>query len=142
MESTKEDPAISTLNSQTHPLLSDQDSRPPTPGSTEQDAIASSFIQVPTMERPSTTANSVGTNQAGSTSAESRAQNTEQGQQPKSPSSPSKESKVSLSRDIQLLSEDPFGSEQSKALFDAIDELRTCGAGQDLELPQVSHSSS
>jgi hypothetical protein len=38
-----------------------------------------------------------------------------------------------------LLSKDPFGSESSKLLFDAIDRLRDCGAGQDLELPQVSH---
>jgi hypothetical protein len=66
----------------------------------------------------------------------------DQGQQPKSPSPPSNESKVSLTEDIQLLTEDPFSSEQSKALFDAIDELRICGAGQDLDLPQVSHHSS
>lgn len=36
-----------------------------------------------------------------------------------------------------LLAEDPFGSDESKLLFDAIDQLRSCGAGQDLDLPQV-----
>lgn len=36
-----------------------------------------------------------------------------------------------------LLADDPFGSEYSKLLFEAIDRLRTCGAGQDLDLPQV-----
>ncbi len=36
-----------------------------------------------------------------------------------------------------LLAEDPFRTEKSKRLFEAIDELRRCGAGQDLELPQV-----
>lgn len=142
MESTKEDTAMGTLDSPTHPLLSDQDSRPPTSGSIEEDALATSSIRVPTAERPSTAANSVSTEQAGSTSTESRTQSTNQGQQPKSPSSSSNESNVSPTKDIQLLSEDPFGSEQSKALFDAIDELRKCGAGQDLDLPQVSHCGS
>jgi hypothetical protein len=36
-----------------------------------------------------------------------------------------------------LLAEDPFLSGDSKLLFEAIDELRKCGAGQDLDLPQV-----
>jgi len=36
-----------------------------------------------------------------------------------------------------LLDDDPFSSEASKRLFDAIDELRRCGVGQDLDLPQV-----
>jgi hypothetical protein len=36
-----------------------------------------------------------------------------------------------------LLAEDPFLSDDSKLLFEAIDELRKCGAGQDLDLPQV-----
>lgn len=142
MESTKEDPAMGTPDSPTHPLLSDQDSRPPTSSSKEQDASASSSIRVPTAERPSGSTNSVGTKQAGSASAESQTQSTDQGQQPKPPSSSSKESKDSSTKDVPLLSEDPFGSEQSKALFDAIDELRICGAGQDLDLPQVSYSGS
>ncbi|CZR66635.1 uncharacterized protein PAC_16536 [Phialocephala subalpina] len=128
---------MGTPDSPTHPLLSDQDSRPPTSSSTEQDASASSSIRVPTTERPSGSTNSVGTKQAGSASAESKTQSTDQGQQPKPPSSSSKESKDSSTKDVQLLSEDPFGSEQSKALFDAIDELRICGAGQDLDLPQL-----
>ena len=37
----------------------------------------------------------------------------------------------------ELLDKDPFGNEKSKKLFEAIDELRSCGAGQDIALPQV-----
>jgi hypothetical protein len=140
MESTKEDPARGTPDHPTHSLLSDQDSRRPASISKVENALTSSSIRVPTTERLSTTANTVDTKQAGSTSAERRTQNTDQGQQP--PSSSSNESNVSLTEDVQLLSEDPFSSEQSRALFDAIDELRICGAGQDLDLPQVSHHSS
>jgi hypothetical protein len=140
MESTKEDPARRTPDHPTHSLLSDQDSRRPASSSRVENALTSSSIRVPTTERLSTTANTVDTKQAGSTSAERRTQNTDQGQQP--PSSSSNESNVSLTEDVQLLSEDPFSSEQSRALFDAIDELRICGAGQDLDLPQVSHHSS
>jgi hypothetical protein len=142
MASTKGDPKMGTPDNPTYPLLSDQDPRPPTPSSTEQDASASSSIRVSTTDQPSTAANPVGTKQAGSTSTESRTQSIDQGQQPKSPSSSSKDPKDSSTKDIQLLSEDPFASEQSKALFDAIDELRICGAGQDLDLPQVSHCGS
>ena len=36
-----------------------------------------------------------------------------------------------------LLSSDPFDSEESRRLFDAIDDLRECGAGQHLDIPQV-----
>jgi len=36
-----------------------------------------------------------------------------------------------------LLADDPFVTGESKLLFEAIDELRRCGAGQDLHLPQV-----
>ncbi|KFX86692.1 hypothetical protein V490_08938 [Pseudogymnoascus sp. VKM F-3557] len=36
-----------------------------------------------------------------------------------------------------LLHDDPFSSETSKQLFNAIDELRKCGAGQILDLPQL-----
>jgi hypothetical protein len=36
-----------------------------------------------------------------------------------------------------ILSEDPFSSDASKQLFDAINELRRCGAGVNLNLPQV-----
>src|SRR5882762_10015863 len=133
MESTKEDPARGTPDRPTHSLLSDQDSRRPASSSRVENALTSSSIRVPTTERLSTTANTVDTKQAGSTSAERRTQNTDQGQQP--PSSSSNESNVSLTEDVQLLSEDPFSSEQSRALFDAIDELRICGAGQDLDLP-------
>lgn len=39
-----------------------------------------------------------------------------------------------------LLHDDPFSSETSKQLFNAIDELRKCGAGQILDLPQVCAS--
>ena len=36
-----------------------------------------------------------------------------------------------------LLSEDPFKSEQSQKLFEAIDELRSCGANHHVDLPEV-----
>jgi hypothetical protein len=36
-----------------------------------------------------------------------------------------------------LLAEDPFSSGESKLLFEAIDQLRSNGAGQELALPQV-----
>jgi hypothetical protein len=36
-----------------------------------------------------------------------------------------------------LLAQDPFVSDDSKLLFEAIDEMRKCGAGKDLDLPQV-----
>ncbi|KAF4637832.1 hypothetical protein G7Y89_g237 [Cudoniella acicularis] len=36
-----------------------------------------------------------------------------------------------------ILSEDPFSNESSRILFDSIDQLRRCGAGQDLDLPQL-----
>ncbi|EPE35352.1 P-loop containing nucleoside triphosphate hydrolase [Glarea lozoyensis ATCC 20868] len=36
-----------------------------------------------------------------------------------------------------ILSNDPFSSESSRILFESIDELRRCGAGQDLDLPQL-----
>jgi len=38
-----------------------------------------------------------------------------------------------------LLAEDPFGSGESKLLFEAIDKLRSRGAGQVLGLPQVCY---
>ena len=91
------------------------------------------------MERHLTATTSIGTKQAGITSAESQTQSVDQEEHSKSPNATSKESKDSSAKKVQLLDEDPFGSTQSKALFDAIDELRICGAGQDLDLPQVSH---
>lgn len=36
-----------------------------------------------------------------------------------------------------LLSEDAFNNQHSRELFEAIDELRGCGANQDIELPEV-----
>ena len=36
-----------------------------------------------------------------------------------------------------LLDEDAFQNEQSRKLFEAIDELRSCGANNDIELPEV-----
>ena len=41
-----------------------------------------------------------------------------------------------------LLSEDAFQNEQSRGLFDAIDRLRSCGASQDIALPEVNQLSS
>jgi hypothetical protein len=86
-----------------------------------------------------TATSSISTNQAGTPSAETGTQSDDQEQQLKSPNSSGKESKDSPAKEIRLLDEDPFSSTQSKALFDAIDKLRICGAGQDLDLPQVSH---
>ena len=39
-----------------------------------------------------------------------------------------------------LLEGDPFQNEENQKLFDAIDELRSCGANQDIELPEVCTS--
>lgn len=36
-----------------------------------------------------------------------------------------------------LLSEDAFSNERSQKLFEAIDELQSCGAGRDIGLPEV-----
>lgn len=57
----------------------------------------------------------------------------EQNVQPKSDREASPDTEPRL-----LLQEDPFGNENSRILFDAIDQLRSCGAGQDLPLPEVS----
>lgn len=46
----------------------------------------------------------------------------------------------SLSEVRPLLSEDAFQNEQSRRLFEAIDELRSCGANHEIELPEVSRS--
>lgn len=37
------------------------------------------------------------------------------------------------------LTENPFDSESSRILFDAIDQLQSCDAGQDIDIPQVSN---
>ena len=37
-----------------------------------------------------------------------------------------------------ILHEDPFQSPESRKLFEAIDELRSCGANRHIELPEVS----
>lgn len=50
---------------------------------------------------------------------------------------PSKEATEVEDKSGILLAEDPFGSGESKLLFEAIDKLRSCGAGQVLNLPQV-----
>ena len=44
--------------------------------------------------------------------------------------------------DKPLLDEDAFQNEQSRRLFDAIDRLRSCGASQDIALPEVTQMSS
>lgn len=36
-----------------------------------------------------------------------------------------------------LLSEDAYNNEYSRELFEAIDQLRSCGADRDIELPEV-----
>jgi hypothetical protein len=49
----------------------------------------------------------------------------------------STQSKEPARKPSTLFAEDPFATGESKLLFEAIDELRRCGAGQDLHLPQV-----
>lgn len=39
--------------------------------------------------------------------------------------------------DQDTLPESPFDSAASRALFDAIDQFQSCGAGADLDVPQV-----
>lgn len=48
--------------------------------------------------------------------------------------------KSSLAETQPLLSEDFFQNDQSRRLFEAIDELRSCGANHDIELPEVRRS--
>lgn len=36
------------------------------------------------------------------------------------------------------LLKDPFASKSSQILFDAIDQLQSCDASQDIDIPQVS----
>lgn len=38
-----------------------------------------------------------------------------------------------------ILTEDAFCNERSQKLFEAIDELQSCGANRDIDLPEVSH---
>ncbi|KAE9365430.1 P-loop containing nucleoside triphosphate hydrolase protein [Stipitochalara longipes BDJ] len=137
MESTKEASAINKPGSSRNMLLSNQDPSPPIFGSRNQDTSEHSPIRVPTTKQPLTATTSIGTKKADTTSAESKTQSVDQEQQPKSPTTSGKKSKDTSDKTSQLLSEDPFGSAQSKALFDAIDQLRICGAGQDLDLPQL-----
>lgn len=40
---------------------------------------------------------------------------------------------------LPLLSEDSFQNEESRKLFEAIDELRNCGANHDIDLPEVGY---
>ena len=42
----------------------------------------------------------------------------------------------------QLLTEDPFNTEQSQKLFEVIDELHSCGAKAYVDLPEVRTSAS
>lgn len=35
------------------------------------------------------------------------------------------------------ITDNPFDSELTRVLFDAIDQLQSCGSSQDLEIPQV-----
>lgn len=46
----------------------------------------------------------------------------------------------SLAATQSFLSEDVFQNEQSRRLFEAIDELRSCGANHEIDLPEVSQS--
>lgn len=40
----------------------------------------------------------------------------------------------------EIILENPFSNENSRILFDAIDQIQSCGAGQDIQVPQVSTS--
>jgi hypothetical protein len=56
------------------------------------------------------------------------------------PQSPIKAGTAAITEAVKnssILAEDPFSSGESKLLFEAIDRLRSNGAGQDLALPQV-----
>jgi len=99
MESTKDDSAIGIPGSPSNELLSNQDSGPPISSTTNQDTSAHSSIEVPAVER-ALTATSIGTKQAGITSAESGTQSDDQEQQPKSPTPSGKESKDSSAKKI------------------------------------------
>ena len=39
-----------------------------------------------------------------------------------------------------LLSEGAFQTEHSRKLFDALDKLRSCGANEHVDLPEVRHA--
>ncbi len=41
----------------------------------------------------------------------------------------------------EVLSENPFDTEHSRTIFDAIDKFQSCGAGEYLDIPQVRHPS-
>ncbi|RDL36733.1 Uncharacterized protein BP5553_06085 [Venustampulla echinocandica] len=56
---------------------------------------------------------------------------------PEQSSSTTTPEKAPVSEPITLLADDPFNSKESKLLFDAIDELRECRVGQELDLPQL-----
>lgn len=58
-------------------------------------------------------------------------------------SPPSKRLDTEFERDLTvdedgLLRENAFSSERSQKLFEAIDELQSCGANRDIDLPEVS----
>lgn len=52
------------------------------------------------------------------------------------------EEQLSTMESNTLLNEDPFRNENTQRLFEAIDELRSCGANHDVGLPEVSGENS
>jgi hypothetical protein len=107
--------------------------------STKKETSADSSIKNLASKQGSTAATPVGTVQAASASTGSPIHSPKSEQESTATTPSGTESTAPPFESGLLLSDDPFRSEQSKLLFDAIDELRICGAGQDLDLPQVSH---
>lgn len=54
----------------------------------------------------------------------------------------SEHDKLGTGKNTTAISENPFENEASRVLFDAIDKLRSCGAGEYIDIPQVRDASS
>ncbi|OBT75242.1 hypothetical protein VF21_05671 [Pseudogymnoascus sp. 05NY08] len=92
----------------------------------QEENISIRFRRAPAVNREATTPNS-------STDPESDTD----GKRASTPKSDPKDGQDTKPEPETLLHDDPFSSETSKQLFNAIDELRKCGAGQILDLPQL-----
>jgi hypothetical protein len=95
----------------------------------QEDNISIRYRRVTAVNRDAITPNS-------STDPESETD----GERASTPKSDPKDGNDTKPEPETLLYDDPFSSETSKQLFNAIDELRKCGAGQILDLPQVCAS--
>ncbi|KFZ14601.1 hypothetical protein V502_06004 [Pseudogymnoascus sp. VKM F-4520 (FW-2644)] len=92
----------------------------------QEDNISIRYRRVTAVNRDAITPNS-------STDPESETD----GERASTPKSDPKDGNDTKPEPETLLHDDPFSSETSKQLFNAIDELRKCGAGQILDLPQL-----